>query len=109
MNENQLIIVEKYQFDKPLIHKKDPIIDNCTRDCHDKLFHTFEYSCVYNINFTNTANNEIFNLPDSDKSMGLYELNKKLKTARQRGFVFNQISKLTTKIYCNLSNINICF
>ena len=39
--------------------------------------------------------------------MGMYELNKKLTTARENGFKFNQINKLTIKIYSNLSNINI--
>ena len=39
--------------------------------------------------------------------MGLYDLNKKLVVARQRGFIFNQINKLTIKIYSNLSNITI--
>ena len=29
--------------------------------------------------------------------MGLYDLNRKMKIARQRGFSFNQIQKLTTK------------
>ena len=29
--------------------------------------------------------------------------------ARRRGFMFNQINKLTKKIYCNLSHINIHF
>ena len=36
--------------------------------------------------------------------MNLYELNKKLKTPRQRGFRFNQISNLTMKTYSDLSN-----
>ena len=31
--------------------------------------------------------------------MNLYELNKKLKTARQRGFNFNQINKLTKHFF----------
>ena len=39
--------------------------------------------------------------------MGMYELNKKLSTARGNSFKFNQINKLTIKIYGNLSNINI--
>ena len=43
MNENLLTIVEKYEFDNPLIHKIDCITDNCFRDCHNKYFHTFEY------------------------------------------------------------------
>ena len=37
----------------------------------------------------------------------MYELNKKLTLARERGFIFNHINKLTIKIYSNLSNINI--
>ena len=37
----------------------------------------------------------------------MYELNEKLTLARERGFIFNQINKLTIKIYSNLSNINI--
>ena len=39
--------------------------------------------------------------------MGLYELNKKLTLARERGFKFNQINHFKIKIYSNLSNINI--
>ena len=36
--------------------------------------------------------------------MNLYDSNRKLKIARQRGFIFNQINKLTTKFYSSLSN-----
>ena len=36
-----------------------------------------------------------------------YGLNKKIKKAQRNGFIFNQIKKLTIKIYSNLSNINI--
>ena len=43
----------------------------------------------------------------SDKTMGLYELNKKLTIARERSFEFNQINKLTRKVYSNLSHLNI--
>ena len=39
--------------------------------------------------------------------MGMYELNKKLTLARERSFKFNQIKKLTKKIYSNVSHINI--
>ena len=39
--------------------------------------------------------------------MASYELNKKLTVARGNGFLFNQINKLTRKIYSNLSNIKI--
>ena len=38
MKENQLTIVRKYKINKPLIHRRDSIVDNCYRDCHDKIF-----------------------------------------------------------------------
>ena len=101
------VIVKEYEFDKPLIQKIDSIIDNCIRDCHHKYFHTFDHICEYDLNFTNIDNNETVNFTISKKSMGLYELNKKLTIARGNGFVFNQFNKLTIKIYSNLSHINI--
>ena len=101
------VIVEEYEIDNPLIQKIDSIIDNCIRDCHNKYFHTFDHICEYNLNFTNITNNETVNFLISDKSMGMYELNKKLTLARERGYIFNQINKLTIKNYSNLSHINI--
>ena len=106
-NKNQLTLVKEYEFSNPLNTKIDPLIDNSLRDCHNKYFHTFDHICEYNLNFTNITNNETVNFLISDKSMGMYELNKKLTIARENGFVFNQINKLTIKIYSNLSNINI--
>ena len=41
--------------------------------------------------------------------MGLFELNKKLTVARETGFIFNQMNKLTIKIYSDLSNIIILY
>ena len=41
--------------------------------------------------------------------MKLYELNKKLTVARQNGFIFNQINKLSIKIYSHLRYINISY
>ena len=81
-DENQLTIVEKYEFYKPLIHKIDSIIDNCYRDCHDKYFHTFKSDCRYDKKPTNITNNEIITLTIFDKNLGLYDLNKKLTVAR---------------------------
>ena len=107
VNQNQLTFVKEYEFDNPLIQKIDSLIDSSIRDSHHKCFHTFEYECVYDLNFTNDTNNESINFTISDKNLGMYELNKKLSIARQRGFIFNQINKLTKKIYSNLSNINI--
>ena len=98
MNENQITVVEK-------ICKKDAINDNCIRDCHNKFFDTIEYRCEYDIKLTIIANIEIVIITIADKSMNLYELNEKLKIARENGFIFNQLHKLTRKKYSNLSNI----
>ena len=89
--------------------KIDSIIDNCYRDCHNKYFHTFTYSCIYDIKLKNITNNEIFNITISDESMNLFELNKKLTLARRRGFRFLQINKLTIKLYSHQRYINISY
>ena len=107
MDENELYVVKEYQFDKPLIHKIDSLIDGCYRDCHNKCFHTFKYVCIYDIKLTNITNIEIINITITDESLGLYELNKKLTIARQRSFKFTQINKLTIKIYSHQRYINI--
>ena len=46
INENQLTIVEEYDFNEPLIHKIDSIVDKLYRDCHKKYYHTIEYKCA---------------------------------------------------------------
>ena len=107
MNENELYVVKEYKFDSPLITKIYSIIDNCIKDCHNKYFHTFDHICEYNLNFTNITNNETVNFLISDKSLGMYELNKKLTIARENGFIFNHINKLTIKTLSNLSHINL--
>ena len=107
MNENQLTIVKDDEFSKPLIQKIDSLIDYSIRDWHNKYFHTFDHICENYLIFTNITNNESVNYTNSDKSMGLYGLNKKLTVARQKEFVFNQTNKLRIKVYSNLSHINI--
>ena len=102
---NEKFFVKKYEFDEPHIQKIDSIMDNCIRECHHKYFHTFDHICEYDLNFTNNDNNETVNFTISDKSMGLFDLNKKLTIARQNGFIFNQINKLTIKLFSNLSHI----
>ena len=68
---------------------------------HNKYFHTFDHICEYDLNFTNNTNNKTVNFIISDEIMGMYELNKKLTIARQKGYIFK------TKIFSNLSYINI--
>ena len=109
MNENELYVVKEYKFDNPLITKIDSIIDGCYKDYHNKYFHTFKYVCIYDIELTNITNNEKINISLSDESLGLYELNKKLTIARQRGFILNQINKLSIKIYSHQRYINISY
>ena len=104
MNENQLTIVKEYEFDNPPNTRLDSPIDNSVRDCHLKYFHTFDHICEYDSKFTKITNNESLNFKTSDKNMNLYDLNKKLPVARQIGYIFNQIYKLSIKIYSNLSN-----
>ena len=107
MNKNQLTVVKEYEFDNPLIQKIDSLIYNSIRDCHNKYFHTFHHIREYDLNFKNITDNKSVNFTLSEKSMGMYELNKKLTIARGNGFIFNQINKLTIKILSNLSHINI--
>ena len=53
------------------------MVDSCYRDCHkNSYFHTFNYSSVNFIKFTNIGNNEVINLKISGKNMGLCELKK---------------------------------
>ena len=109
MNENELYVVKEYIFDNPLITEIDSLIDKCFRDCHNSYFHSFQYECIYDIELTNITNNEIINLKIRGKSMNLYELNKKLTVARQNGFMYNQINKLTLKFYPHLRYINMSY
>ena len=109
MNENELYVVKEYKFDNPLITKIDSKFDNCYRDCQNKYFHTFKYVCIYDIKLTNIRNNEQIKISLSDESLSLYELNKKLTIARQRGFILNQINKLTMKIFSHQRYKNISY
>ena len=102
-------MLKNINFDKPLIQKIDSLIDNSIRDGHHKYFHTFDHVCEYDLNFTNININETVNFTISDKCKGMYELNRNLAIARERGFKFNQINKLTIKINSNLQIINICY
>ena len=87
--------------------KTDSIKDSYYRDCRNKYFHNFKYECIYVIKLTNITINEIVILNISVKSMTLWELNKILIVARQNGFVFIQINKLTINLYSRLRFINI--
>ena len=78
MNKNQLTFVKENELDNPLFQKIDSRIDNSIGDCHNKYFYTFDHKCEYDINITNFGNNETVTFTISDKSIGLFEINKKL-------------------------------
>ena len=89
LNKNQLTFVKEKEFNIPLIHKIDSIIVNCYRDCHNKNNQPFEYKYEFDIELTNITSNGIIKIIISDKSLSLYELNKKLIVARQRGYIYS--------------------
>ena len=97
VNGNKITVVKGHKIDNPLIQNIDSINDKCYRDCQHKYFHTFVYECVYNLNFTNINNNETVNLTNVGENMAVYELNKKLSIARERGFIFNEINNFKNK------------
>ena len=107
MNENEVYVVKEYKVDNPIITEIDSSIDKWFRDCQNSYFHNIKYECIYDINFTNIRNNGMNNLPISDEGLGLYELNKKLTVARQNGFIFIQINKLTIKIFSHLLYVEV--
>ena len=111
INENKLSVVKEYEFDKTDIHKIDYILDDVIKDCRKKYFHSFEYRIIYDLCFKNISNNEEVNFAVTHRSMEFktefYGLNKKIKNAREKGYIFNQINNFQIKILSNLSHINI--
>ena len=76
MNVNELYVVKEYIFDNPLITDIDSKREKRFRDCHKNCFHNFKYECEFDIKLTNSTNNETINITISDKSMGMYEMNR---------------------------------
>ena len=107
VNENQLTIVKKYEYDNILLRDIDYIINRSIRDCYNNYFQPIRNEISYNIEFEKISNNEKINLTISDKSLNIFYLNKKLKIANERGYIFNKIIKLTIKLYDHLSQNNI--
>ena len=76
----------------------DKVIKECWKK---KFFHSFEYRCYYDIEFTNITSNEQVILTITQRSMEFktefYGLNKKIKSNRETGFIIIQ-KKLTIKV-----------
>ena len=51
----------------------------------------------------------MINFAVSGGNMGLYDLNTKIKIARENGFIFLHIGRLTIKIYSHRRYINISY
>ena len=101
------MLIKEIEFDNLPIQKIDALIDKSIRGFHEKYFNTFDHICEFNLNFTNTSNNETVNFTISDKSIRVCELSQKLTKARGNGFIFNQIKNFKMKFHSNLSHINI--
>ena len=111
INEDKLTVVKEYVFDKTDTHEIDYILDDAIKDCRKKYFHSFKYRITCNLSFKKISNNEEVNFAVTHRSMEFktefYGLNKKIKNARENGYIFNQINNFKIGIYSNLSNINI--
>ena len=76
-----------------------------------KFFHTFEYSCMYDIKFTNM---EIIKVNVSTITHGYLRFKfefaglKKNQKAQKKCFIFNQLMKITKIFDSTLSNTNRC-
>ena len=46
-------VVKEYEILKPDIDEVNYILNDTTKDCTNKYFHSFQYRCVYDIKFTN--------------------------------------------------------
>ena len=71
MNQNELYLVEEYDFDNPLCSEMDSVLDGCFKDCHNKYFHKFKYECLFDFKFKKVAKNATINFTVSGKNMDL--------------------------------------
>ena len=56
--EKNEIVDKEYEVIKPKVDEEDYVLDDVFKDFGKEFFHFFEYRCVYDIKFTNIANNE---------------------------------------------------
>ena len=108
LNKNHISIVKEYACDNPLFKDIDYILNICINDCYKNYFQPIRNICSYNIEFTNISDDDnIINLTISDSYLTINELKKKLKNARNNGYIFSKINKLSIKFYDYLSQTNI--
>ena len=108
---NECTVVKECDFKKPDNDEIEYLLDDIFKDCRNKYLLTFEYRLVYAFKFTKNFQDEEVNFTFTHRSMEFktefYGLNKKINKARRNGSSFNQIKKLTIKVYSSLSNKNI--
>ena len=79
----------------------------------EKIFHSIDYRCVYDIKITNFTNTEKVILTISIGYMEFksrfYGSSNLIKNARIDGFMFNMIVKLAKILDSSLSNIYTCY
>ena len=71
------------------------ILKDTIKDCRRKCFNSFEYRCVYDINFTNITENDeallTITLRYMEFKSQFYGLTKKTKSTRNNGFIYKEI------------------
>ena len=105
-------VVKEYEVNNSYMDELIYILNDAAKVCRSKYFHSIEYRCVFDINFTDMEGNDEVILSITleytkyrSQFSGLF---KKNKNARNKGFRFNQIVKLAIKTHSSLSNISIC-
>ena len=87
---NESTVVKEFDFNTPDIHDIDCLVHYYFKDCRNKYFHSFEYTLVYDIKFTNISNNDEINFTNTHRSMpfksGFFGLNKKNQKSSKKWF-----------------------
>ena len=106
-------VVKESEFINPDIDELNYKLIDTIKDCRQKYFHSIENGCAHDIKIISLANNAEVDLPLFIGYMKIksqfYGLNKKIKTARNFGFIVIEIVKLAVKNFSSLPNINMCY
>ena len=81
---NESTVVKEYDLIKPDIHEIDYLLDGIIKDCRNNYFHTFEYTLIYDIKFTNFSNNEEVNSTITHRSILKLKLNSMVRIKKSK-------------------------
>ena len=104
-NDDEIKVVKIYEYYEININEICYLYTKSFKDCINNYFKKFKNICEYDLIFAIDNNN--VNIKISGSCMLRYELNKKIDIARENGFEFNSIDKLTIKFYTALDHNNI--